>query len=97
MTLTDPREALADQSDFIGYLVGLAGLAQVVHTLAADGRFSEVGRSDPLRAPDDFVHVLLGLASIGATIERFANSAMAQQNPTTEAAPTATSTRRWLR
>ena len=37
MTLTDPREALADQSNFVGYLVGLAGLARVVHTLAADG------------------------------------------------------------
>ena len=29
MTLTDPREALADQSSFISYLVGLAGLARV--------------------------------------------------------------------
>ena len=29
MTLTDPREALADQSNFIGYLLGLAGLGQV--------------------------------------------------------------------
>ena len=28
MTLTDPREALADQSSFIGYLIGLAGLGQ---------------------------------------------------------------------
>jgi hypothetical protein len=37
MSLTDPREALADQSNFIGYLVGMAGLARVVHTLAADG------------------------------------------------------------
>jgi hypothetical protein len=89
MTLTDPREALADQSDFIGYLVGLAGLAQVVHTLAADGDRSARGPRDS----DDFVHVLLGIASIGATIERFANSAMAQQNPTPPAAPT----RRWLR
>ena len=26
MTLTDPREALADQSNFISYLVGVAGL-----------------------------------------------------------------------
>ena len=37
MTLTDPRDALAEQSSFISYLVGLAGLARVVHALAADG------------------------------------------------------------
>jgi hypothetical protein len=92
MTLTDPREALADQSDFIGYLVGLAGLAQVVHTLADGDR-----RVGGPRDSDDFVHVLLGFASIGAVIERFANSAMAQQNPTAEAPPSTTATRRWLR
>jgi hypothetical protein len=92
MTLADPREALADQSDFIGYLVGLAGLARVVHTLAADGDRRAGGPRDP----GDFVHVLLGLASIGAAIERFANSAIAQQNPTAEVAPTAPATR-WLR
>ena len=28
MTLTDPREALADQSSFISYLMGLAGLGR---------------------------------------------------------------------
>jgi hypothetical protein len=97
MTLTDPREALADQSDFIGYLVGLAGLAQVVHTLAADGDRRAGG---PPRDPDDFVHVLLGFASIGAAVERFANSAKApkaQQNPTAEAPPSAAPTPRWLR
>ena len=92
MTLTDPREALADQSDFIGYLVGLSGLARVVHTLAADGDRRAGGPRDS----DDFVHVLLGLGSIGAAIERFANSAMAQQNPTVEVAPAAPTTR-WLR
>lgn len=92
MTLTDPREALADQSDFIGYLIGLAGLARVVHTLADDDRRSEgPGESDA------FVHALLGLASLGAAIERFANSAMAQQNPTEDTPyPTAPATR-WLR
>lgn len=93
MTLTDPREALADQSDFIGYLVGLAGLAQVVHTLASDG---DRRAGDP-RDPDDFVHVLLGFASIGAAIDRLANSAMAQRTPTAEAPPSAAPTTRWLR
>jgi hypothetical protein len=93
MTLTDRLEALSDHSDFIGYLVGLAGLGRVVHTLAADGDSRGAGPRDS----DDFVHVLLGLASIGATIEGFANSAMAQQNPTIEAPPPAAPTRRWLR
>ena len=70
MTLTDPREALADQSNFIGYLVGLAGLARMVRTLAADG-----DRTRPIRAAtaDDFVYALLGLASVGAAVERLAN------------------------
>ena len=93
MTLNDPREALADQSDFIGYLVGLAGVARVIQTLAADG---DRRGGDP-RDPDDFVHVLVGLASIGETIEGFANSAMAQQYPTADAAPAHASTTRWLR
>lgn len=89
MTLTDPREALADQSDFIGYLVGLAGVARMVHTLADDDR-----RSDACRDPDDFVHALLGLASVGAAIERIANPVVAQQNP---AASPVIPTTRWLR
>jgi hypothetical protein len=93
MTLTDPRKALAEQSDFIGYLVGLAGLARVIHTLAADGD----GRGGGPRDSDDFVYALLGLASIGAAIERFANSAMAQQNPTAETPAPAAPITRWLR
>ncbi len=92
MTLTDPREALADQSDFIGYLVGLAGVACVVRGLAADGE----GRAGHPRDPDDFVHALLGLASLGAAIERFAGSAVTQRDPT-GAAPPAGPTTRWLR
>jgi hypothetical protein len=97
MTLTDPREALADQSNFIGYLVGLAGLARAVRTLAADGEFSEVGRSHPPRDPGDFEHVLLGLASLGEAIERLANPARAQPNSTVEALPPGSTTTRWLR
>lgn len=89
MTLTDPREALADQSNFIGYLVGLAGVARVVHTLAGDDR-----RSDTCRGPDDFVHALLGLASLGAAIDQIANWTAVQPDP---AVPTVTSTTRWLR
>ncbi|BDB43446.1 hypothetical protein Mkiyose1088_22570 [Mycobacterium kiyosense] len=93
MTLTDPREALADQSEFIGYLVGIAGLARVVHTLAADG---DRRPESPCEA-DDFVHVLLGVASIGAGIEQLANPVAAQQDMTADATlPVAPSTR-WLR
>ncbi|MCV7408915.1 hypothetical protein AWC05_07045 [Mycobacterium florentinum] len=91
MTLTDPREALADQSDFIGYLVGLAALARVVHTLAADSN----RRVEAPRDADDFVHVLLGLASLGVAIERVAGSAIAQQ--ITGAEPPTPPDRRWLR
>lgn len=90
MTLTDPREALADESNFIGYLVGLAGVARMVQTLADDDR-----RSDSGGGPDDFVHVLLGLASVGGAIERIAISTTAQGNPI-NSAPTVATTR-WLR
>ncbi|MGO9156958.1 hypothetical protein [Mycobacterium sp.] len=93
MTLTDPREALADQSNFIGYLVGLAGLGRVVHTLAADTD-KKFGRP---RDPDDFVYALLGLAGLGAAIERLANFAGPQPNPTPEPLSTAFATLRWLR
>jgi hypothetical protein len=93
VTLTDPREALADQSSFIDYLVGLAGLARVVHTLAADGD----RRSGPPRDPDNFVHVLLGLASLGAAIEGIANSATAQESSTAGAPAPGSTSRRWLR
>jgi hypothetical protein len=93
MTLTDPREALADQSNFIGCLVGLAGLARVVHTLAAD----DDRRSDPPGESDDFVHVLLGVASLGEGIERLANSVMVQPDPTVEASPPTSTATRWLR
>lgn len=92
MTLTDPREALADDSDFIGYLIGLAGLARVVHTLAEDDRRSQ-GPNDS----DTFVHALLGLASLGAAIERLANSTMARQIPIDETSPATGPTTRWLR
>ena len=94
MTLTDPREALADQSDFIGYLVGLAGLSGLVHTLASDSRPNEARTR---RESDDFVDVLVGLASLGAAIERLANSTTRQHNPVPVALPPAAPPTRWLR
>lgn len=93
MTLTDPRDALADQSNFIGYLVGLVGLARVVNTLATDDDIPSARR----REPDDYVYALLGLASVGAGIERLAYPPATQPNRATETPPPATPTRRWLR
>ena len=93
MTLTDPREALADQSNFVGYLVGLAGLARVVHALAADGD----RRADAPRDADDFVHVLLGLASLGAAIERLANPTVRHSRIRPPRRRRPRSTTRWLR
>ena len=92
MTLTDPREALADQSNFIGYLVGVAGLGRVVKSLAADDN----RRSGTSLDADDFVHMLLGIASLAAGIERLANFGAAQPNPTSEASAAPT-TQRWLK
>jgi hypothetical protein len=65
----------------------------VVHTLAANGQ----RLSEPPRDPDDFVHVLLGLASLGEAVERLTNSATVQPNPTVEAQQPAAPTTRWLR
>lgn len=92
MTLTDPREALADQSNFISYLVGVAGLARVVHTLADGDR-----RSEPPSDSDGFVHLLLGLASLGGAIERLANPAPPQQDLPIQTPASASTTVRWLR
>jgi hypothetical protein len=91
--LTDPRPALAEQSSFISYLVGLASLAQVVHALAADPR----RRADEPRAADDLVHVLLAIASLGGKIERLAEASRAQPPATAVAAPHPPTDTRWLR
>jgi hypothetical protein len=88
--LTNPREALAEQSSFVSYLVGLAGLARVVRTLATDGNH----RHDAPHEADDLVHLLLGLASVGEAVERLAGSAPAQRNSAASAPSTNT---RWLR
>lgn len=67
MTLTDPRGALGDQSSFIDYLIGLAGIGRLVRTLADTG-----SAPAPSVDADDFTYLLLGLASLGATIKRMA-------------------------
>ncbi len=94
--LTDPRQALAEQSSFVSYLVGLVGLARMVHALAADGN----RRADPPREADDAVHLLLGLASVAEAIERLADRAPAQPSSPAVAAPppsTSETDNRWLR
>jgi hypothetical protein len=93
MILTDPRDALAEQSNFIGYLTGLAGLARVVHALAAD---SDRRAGHPSNA-DGFIHVLLGLASLGDAVERLAESAPAPQQRAAATPASAPPNTRWLR
>jgi hypothetical protein len=93
MTLTDPREALAEESSFVSYLLGLAGLAQVVHALAADGDRP----TEPPRDADDLVHLLLGLASMGDAIERLAKSVPVQQYRAAAAPSPGSTITRWLR
>lgn len=85
MKLSDPRPALAERSPLIGYLVGLAALAQMIDVLALDSH-----RGSALPA-DDFVHLLLGVASLGKSIEHLvAHVPVADE-------PSPTEPRRWLR
>jgi hypothetical protein len=93
MTLTDPREALADQSSFIGYLVGLASLGRVVRALGAD----DDRESDDSCDADDFVHMLLGVASLGEAIERLAEIAPAQRDSVSSVPTSHSAVARWLR
>ncbi|MGE2728061.1 hypothetical protein ACQI4F_01160 [Mycolicibacterium vaccae] len=65
MTLIGPRAELAAHSSFIDYLVAAAGTGRLVRALAADA-----AESAPFA--DDFVHLLLGLASIGSAVEDLA-------------------------
>ncbi|MDT5180668.1 MAG: hypothetical protein QOJ95_4866 [Mycobacterium sp.] len=64
MTLSDPRQALAERSSLIDYLMGVAALAQLVDVMALDA----TRESAP--SADDFVHLLLGVASLGKSIEQ---------------------------
>jgi hypothetical protein len=92
MTLTDPREALAEQSTFISYLLGLASLGRVVHRLADGER-----QAEPPSDADEFVHMLLGLASLGDSIEALAKSAPAPQQRAATAPSSESTNTRWLR
>ncbi|WP_019971897.1 hypothetical protein [Mycobacterium sp. 141] len=85
--LTDPRAALAEHAGLIDYLVGLAGLGRLVRELATGG--GAPGE------PDDFVHVLLGLAALGDRVERLAPPAPAAPPGPADAAPDLSAS--WLR
>ncbi|TFV58857.1 hypothetical protein E4P42_10160 [Mycobacterium sp. PS03-16] len=85
MTLLDPRNALAEQSAFIAYLTGLAGIGHIVRDLA-----EHAPRTHTAGPADDVVDLLLGLASLGAAIERLAP-------PPPSAPVTPTTGTRWLR
>jgi hypothetical protein len=85
MTLADPRQALAERSSLISYLMGVAALGQLIEVLALDSH----GSSAP--PAGDFVHLLLGVASLGKSIEQLVDRVPVGCNPS-QAAP-----RRWLR
>ncbi|HZZ45469.1 MAG TPA: hypothetical protein VFE65_01135 [Pseudonocardia sp.] len=83
--LTEPRPALAEQSNFHHALVGLAGLAALVHVLAPD----EPSAGDSLDEPDDFVYLLLGVASLGETVERLGRTGQPPRSAEPPAEPAA--------
>jgi len=91
--LNDPREALADQSSFVSYLVGLAGLARVVHALANEGN----RRAGGAREANEIVYLLMGLSSLGEAIERLAESAPTQGPRAAETLSSPSTNTRWLR
>lgn len=85
MTLTDPRPALAEQSSLISYLMGIAAMAGMIDMLATDAARVSA------RPADDFVHVLLGVASLGKSIEHLVGPLAVACDPEPP------KSRRWLR
>lgn len=85
MTLSDPRPALAERSSLISYVMGVAALVQLIDALALD---SHRGSASPA---GDFVHLLLGVASLGKSIEQLVDLVPVACDPS-PAVP-----RRWLR
>jgi hypothetical protein len=83
--LGDPRAAHDEHNSFLHCLVGLAGLARMVHALAGDEHRREVTST----VADDFVHLLLGLGSIGETVGLLARTA---PNPRLPADPSSSGT-----
>ena len=93
MTLIDPREALAEQSTFIGYLMGLTSLGQLVRALVAD----DACQADKPCDADDFVHLLLGIAGLGASVERLVETRQIESLCEADQSATDSASTRWLR
>ncbi|MGV9798298.1 hypothetical protein ACWDTP_09580 [Mycobacterium sp. NPDC003449] len=77
--LTDPCPALAEQSSFVGYLLGLSALGRMVSALA------EPHPGGPRGEPADLVYLLLGVVRVGREIDRLGTTA-AEPPPTSTAA-----------
>ena len=89
--LVDPRDAFAEHGSVVHALTGLVGLTRMVRALAEhDGR-----RAGDPGVADEFVHLLLGVASLGAAVQH-----LAQPDPDAPAVPIPPANpapREWLR
>lgn len=99
MSLFDPRPALAEQSTFVSYLTGVAALGRVVQTLAGE---NGTGSHQNPSTADDFVHMLLGMVSLGASVEALAEATHGPVDDAQQCGESSTPTspmdsRRWLR
>jgi hypothetical protein len=92
MSLSRPREALAEQSSFVGYLVAVAGIGRTVRTLAVD---PAPGCPERTCDSDDFLYLLLGLAGLGSTVERLGEDAWRHHSSPPESVSRLAT--RWLR
>lgn len=90
--LTDPDDALAEQSGVLHALLGLAGVSRLVHQLA-DGPQRTVGQA----VPDDVVYVLLGMAGLGDAVHRLAAGHDGGEVPGPPDGRPAATHDRWLR
>jgi hypothetical protein len=88
----DPRPAFTE-GDVVTALAGVAGVAALVRELA-DTAGAPASRG-PSTEPDDFVHLLLGLAGLGAAVERLAP--VPSPRPDGTAAAQAAAPAEWLR
>lgn len=93
--LTDPRPALAEQSSFVGYLLGLSALGRMVPALISG---TDPRPADRPGEADDLVYLLLGLVRLGRGIEGLAppgaTAAQPRHDPMARPSPSDT---RWLR
>ena len=88
--LIDPWDAFAEQGSFVNALVGLAGLARMVRALTdQDGDPAPGGGQ-----PDEFVHLLLAVASLGDAVDRLARAA---DGDAAQPTPAPSTSGAWLR